>query len=262
MMLKKAKIYTILTVLLTAAPFSVPKIYASGLSTNAALELLSQLEMLQQEVQSLRGQLEQQDHELRLMRQSQRDRYIDLDRRISVLMTSSANKQNSEVPSSQLQTTNAPPVVASNASAVNRPTVLLSSPLAPVTLQSPTDESRRAYNAAYNLIRERKFEEAEKALVSFVETFKTDTLTVNGYYWLGEVKLVQNKRDSAVVAFTTVVEQFPGHDKVPDALYKLGTVNDQLSKTEEAKAHLQDVIRRFPDSRAAQLAAGYLNNMK
>ena len=59
-----------------------------------------------------------------------------------------------------------------------------------------------------------------------------------------------------------MIERFPGHNKEPDSLYKLGTVNDQLADTAKAKSYLQDVIRRFPDSKAAQLAAGYLGNIK
>ncbi|WOD07313.1 tetratricopeptide repeat protein [Marinomonas sp. GJ51-6] len=45
-------------------------------------------------------------------------------------------------------------------------------------------------------------------------------------------------------------------------MYKLGTVNDQLGDSAKAKSYLQDVIGRFPESKAAKLASGYLSKIK
>ena len=259
MMLKKVKSYAFASVLLTATPFAFAESPVAGLSSSAAAELLFQLETLQQEVQSLRGQLEEQGHELKLMKQSQRDRYIDLDKRISLMMSSASKATVVASPTVPLAEQ---PASVNRAVPSSSPSVLRSSPLAPVSLEAPSVESKKAYDDAYDLIRQRNFEQAEKALSLFVENFPKDTLTGNGYYWLGEVKLVQNKREEAIVAFTTVIERFPGHNKESDSLYKLGTVSDQLADTAKAKSYLQDVIRRFPDSKAAQLAAGYLSNIK
>ncbi|MBU2415113.1 MAG: tol-pal system protein YbgF, partial [Gammaproteobacteria bacterium] len=106
------------------------------------------------------------------------------------------------------------------------------------------------------------FDEAETAFSEFVKDYPNNSLTGNGYYWLGEVKLVQGKSREAIEAFSTVIQNFPGHNKEQDSLYKLGTVSDQLGDTTKAKSYLQDVIRRFPDSKAAKLAAGYLSKIK
>ena len=93
-------------------------------------------------------------------------------------------------------------------------------------------------------------------------TYPNNSLTGNGYYWLGEVKLVQGKSNEALGAFSTVIQKFPGHIKEQDSLYKLGTVSDQMGDSAKAKTYLQDVIRRFPDSKAAKLASGYLSKIK
>lgn len=260
MIFKDTKIRSLAVVLCFTAPLATAEIQQVGntLSQGAAADLLFQLETLQQEVQSLRGQLEEQGHELKLMKESQRDRYIDLDKRISLLMSS-----NTPPPVSTVVQTQAPlaltPVVATKTEA---PIVALTSPLAPVELQVPTEQSKKAYSDAYNLIRERKFDESELAFSEFVQSYPKNTLTGNGYYWLGEVKLVQGKSQEALSSFTTVIEDFPGHSKEPDALYKLGTVSDQLGDTVKAKSYFQDVITRFPDSKAAKLATGYLSKTK
>lgn len=263
MIFKDLKVRSFAMVLCFTAPFALAEAQQanSGLSPNAAADLLFQLETLQQEVQSLRGQLESQGHELKLMKESQRDRYIDLDKRISLLMSKSASEPKySSVTATKAEqpiANQAPPVATTPSS-----NSLIASPLAPVALTPPTAESQQAYNDAYNLIPQRNFDEAEIALTKFVKDYPNNTLTGNGYYWLGEVKLVQGKSQEAIDAFSTVIKNFPGHSKEQDSLYKLGTVTDQLGDTAKAKSYLQDVIRRFPDSKAAKLAAGYLSKIK
>ncbi|BFM48257.1 tol-pal system protein YbgF [Marinomonas sp. THO17] len=275
---KDIKIRSLAVVLSLAAPLALSESSqsAGGLSPSAAADLLFQLETLQQEVQTLRGMLEQQGHELKLMKQSQRDRYIDLDKRISLLMSASVNKQaaptitpsmpSAVIPVTQTESVPSDVVPAGSqpqSTPVATPTANLpSTPLAPVPLSAPSEQAKEAYANAYNLIREREFAQADVALTQFVMDYPSNTLTGNGYYWLGEVKLVQGKAQEALTAFTTVIQKFPGHGKEKDALYKLGTVNDQLGNSEQAKAYLQDVIKRFPNSKTAKLAAGYLGKIK
>ncbi|SHF20106.1 tol-pal system protein YbgF [Marinomonas polaris] len=262
MISKVVRIRSFAMALCLTAPFALAEsqMASGGLSPNAAADLLFQLETLQQEVQSLRGQLEDQGHELKLMKESQRDRYIDLDKRISLLMSASASEPKySSAPEPRVEQ----PATQASVQKINNSTnSLAASPLAPISLQPPTAQAQQAYNDAYNLIRQRNFDEAETAFSEFVKDYPNNSLTGNGYYWLGEVKLVQGKSREAIEAFSTVIQNFPGHNKEQDSLYKLGTVSDQLGDTTKAKSYLQDVIRRFPDSKAAKLAAGYLSKIK
>ncbi|MBR7888467.1 tol-pal system protein YbgF [Marinomonas sp. A79] len=258
MLVKNIKVRSFAMALYFTAPFALAE-SSAGLTPSAAADLLFQLETLQQEVQSLRGQLEEQGHELKLMKSSQRDRYIDLDKRISLLMTAppASSPQPTAIVGSPVPSE---PVIQETAAVVS--SALPTSPLTPVTLQPPSEMSQKAYNDAYGLIRQRSFDDAEVSLAEFVKTYPNNSLTGNGYYWLGEVKLVQGKAREALTAFTTVIQRFPGHNKEPDSLYKLGTVSDQLGDTVKAKGYLQDVIRRFPDTKAAKLSSAYLSKVK
>jgi len=53
-----------------------------ALDNRGLLDLLQRLESLQAEVQSLRGQIEEQQYTIERLRKSQRDAYVDLDRRM------------------------------------------------------------------------------------------------------------------------------------------------------------------------------------
>ncbi|MCV2402964.1 tol-pal system protein YbgF [Marinomonas sp. C2222] len=274
MAFKNVKLCSLAMVLSLTAPFALSESTNANsrgqISPDAIADLLFQLETLQLEVQSLRGQLEEQGHALKLMKASQRDRYIDLDKRLSFMMTSSVANSNSNSPTvaqTSIVESNQPVSAREQTSPVVQPVstpVVVSSALAPapIVLHSPTDQEKQAYSDAYNLIRERKFDESEVALSNFVEAYPDNTLTGNGYYWLGEVKLVQGKSEEAIKAFQTVLQTFPGHSKEPDVLYKLGTVIDQLGDTVKAKSYLQDVIKRFPDTSSASKAGAYLSKIK
>ncbi|GAB3475073.1 tol-pal system protein YbgF [Marinomonas epiphytica] len=273
MLIHKMRLRSIAMALTFSAPFAMADTLpqpSSALSPNAAAELLFQLETLQQEVQSLRGQLEEQQHELSKIKQQQRDRYIDLDKRISLVMAEQAKAS---------QASSQPVVTAPSNSQVNgpafanptpvttapapTPVVSTNTPLvAPIKLAPNTPEAQQAYTSAYSLIRDKKYEEAHDAFSQFIVDYPNIKLTGNGYYWLGELNLVLARPDAAIADFSSVIKKFPGHDKEADALYKLGIVSHQQGQDSQAKTYLQDVIQRYPNAKSAKLATNYLSTIK
>lgn len=260
---------SLVLVLPLAAPVALAEDGAgSVLPAGAASDLLYQLETLQVEVQTLRGIIERQQHELDKMRDSQRDRYIDLDKRISLVMS-----QMSEVVSNQNVRFAAPndaylnsgtSTVGLSGGAVNStiPSDNASNPTGPIDIEPTTPEIQAAYKASYDLIRSKEYEKAAESFTQFISIYPNTDLTGNSYYWLGQLKLVLGDPKDALAKFDTVVNRFPGHNKEADAIYKLGLVNDQLNNKIAAKRHLIDVIERFPVSDAAKLAKKYLSSMK
>lgn len=252
----RVKISSLALVLTLSAPIAMANT-ANGVSANVAADLLYQLEMLQQEVSKLRGQVEQQSYELNKLRSLSKDRYIDLDKRIAKLSALASAPAPQAVVSSSASGQVAAPEVAP---ATNSSVQTLAT--APVKLDEPSEEAKAAYNSAYALVRERNFEGAQSALRAFVKKYPNNTLTGNAHYWLGELALVLGNQGEALVQFKIVQDSFSGHAKVPDAIYKLGIVNDQLGNQTLAQDNLKLVIANFPDSNAATLATNYLNNMK
>lgn len=261
MIVKAMRVRSFAMALCFTAPFALADtlpVSAGGLSPNAAADLLFQLETLQQEVQHLRGKLEEQEYELNKMKQQQRDRYIDLDKRISLVMANASKN-----PQPAVQST--PAVAATPATSqptVNATPTNVTPLIAPIKLEPTSAEAKTAYSSAYGLIRQKQYEAAHAAFIQFVADYPNNALTGNGYYWLGELKLVLGDQQGSLNDFKTVVQKFSGHSKEADAIYKLGIVNDQLGSTADAKQYLQDVIRRFPNTNSAKLATKYLAGLK
>ncbi len=207
-------------------------------SASSSASLLYQLELLQQEVQELRGIVEQQQYQITQMREEQRDRYLDLDRRLS-LLNQSAEPEPASVGSGAAQ-----PGISADLSG------------------SSVKDEKSAYQAAFELIRNKRYDDAIGALSRFVADFPNGAYTGNAYYWLGEVQVVKADYQSALQAFGALLGKFPQHRKVPDAKYKLGKVYRELGDTSKSEQLLKEVVDKYAGTTAAKLAEAELRNAR
>jgi tol-pal system protein YbgF len=207
-------------------------------NNQASAELFYMLQQLQGDVRRLQGEVEEQRHLVDRLEQQGRDRYIDLDQRILKLTAAQQQAQ-------------------AAGSAAPAP--------APASVQAkdyrqPSAEESKAYNGIVDLIRnQKKYDQAITQIYEFLDTYPEGDLTVNAYYWLGEVYLVKPQLEQAKQAFSIVATRFADHRKAPDSTYKLGVTLDRLGEKEEAGRRMQTVVKNYPDSSAAKLAQSYLD---
>jgi tol-pal system protein YbgF len=197
-----------------------------------------QLQQLQQEVQQLRGLLEEQQNEIQRLKQEGLERYQELDRRMAGGTAGAAAGQN-------------PVGTPINAGVAPVPPV--PNPSVPAEPADPAKE-KLYYDAAFDLIKARDFAKASQAFSGFLRKYPNSQYAGNAQYWLGEVNLAQGDLPAAAQAFALVSKSYPSHPKVPDSLYKLGDVELRQGNTAQAKTILQQVVSQFPGSSAAQLA--------
>lgn len=230
---------------------------------SAQSELVIMVQQLQAEVRDLRGQVEDQQHQLKQLEQDQRTRYRDIDRRLSALIGAvaastppvpavSAGVSSAVSPETQAGT-GGDQAPASTDTAVKSGGAEVG---AEVNIPASEDEVK-AYQDAFALVRGRKFDEARQAFEAFIKQFSHSDRVANAYYWIGEVDLAQQQPAAARDAFNRVVTDFPKHIKVPDALYKLGVAYDQLGDAAASKKAFDRVIKEYPQSSAAGLARNY-----
>ncbi|MCW8886406.1 MAG: tetratricopeptide repeat protein [Motiliproteus sp.] len=214
-------------------------------------EMLMMVDQLQEEVRYLRGQLEEMSHQLKKMRTNQRDRYRDLDRRIT-----SINRQMAETPPSSSLVPLTPAVTEPAPSAT--PTTASASPEAAVT--PPAISDRQAYKEAFELVRQRSFDEALSAFDNFVQVYPNSILVANVLYWTGEIhsKKQQPDHTQAQQAYTQLVERFPDHQRTPDAYYKRGLIYHKEGDIPQAKAMMNKVIATSSKKTLTDLASQFL----
>lgn len=219
---------------------------SQSLAEQAGSALFEQVNVLQQEVLQLRGLLEEQTNATRRLSLENRDRYLDLDRRISMLLQPDVTKKAQSVPSAVRETDTLPEEGAEVVATGDE--------------VSDVATDKTVYQNAYRLIRSRKFDEAIVALHDYISRFPTSDYTDNAQYWLGEVYFAQGKFKQSRDAFKYMLKNYPTSGKSPDAMYKLGRVFDQLNDKEQSEKYLNALIREYPKSSAAKLADTYLRS--
>ncbi len=227
-------------------------------SGNASL-LLDKVQGLQQEIQELRGQLEIQAHDLKLLQQQQVTFYKDLDARLRhEPLKASQNETSTDLslsappPAESLSpNTGATQIKPIAGPGINTPTA---------TRNNPADE-QISYLAAYELVKNKRFDAALVAMQTFVTQYPQGGYTANAQYWLGELYMVKKNYPEAMQHFNTVLKQFPSSSKTAASTLKIGYALAASGKKQEAIQQLQQVIKNYPDTQTAKLAKTKLESL-
>jgi tol-pal system protein YbgF len=201
------------------------------LTNQSLLDLSQRIEATQTELRTLRGQVEELQHNVGRTQEQQRELYGDLDRRLTSLEGGKVGNT-------------AAPTAGANG------------------LPVPEGDDRANYQAAFDLLKDGKYPEAVSGFTQFLSTFPTSALADNAQYWLGEARYVTKDYQAALRDFRTVVEKYPESRKIPDALLKIGYCAYELKSAPEARSALNQVVQRFPDTTAARLASQRLVKME
>ena len=227
------------------------------------VELLDKVQGMQQDIQELRGQLEMQSHELKLLKDQQLSYYKDLDARLNQAPKTTASAQlalNQPPAQPQLQINPSNPSGAATATAPSQINNQVVTAPIPSSHGNPADE-QLSYMAAYELVKNKQFDKATSAMQAFVTQYPNGGYTANAQYWLGELYMVQKSYPEAVQHFEIVLNQYPTSSKAAASLLKVGYALAASGKGSEAKQKLNQVIKNYPDSPTAQLAAAKLKTL-
>ncbi|WP_096487610.1 tol-pal system protein YbgF [Methylorubrum populi] len=111
-------------------------------------------------------------------------------------------------------------------------------------------DAQADFEAAYSLIRERQYEQAEMSLRQFIQSHPRDRLVPKATYWLGESYLQRNRSREAAEQFLKVSTDYANSPVAPEAMLKLGASLHALGAKAQACATLAEVERKFPGAGA------------
>ena len=253
----------VLAVILSA-PVSAQE---SDLSTTA--NLVIQVQELQDEVRTLRGQLEEQTRELENLKRRQRDQYLDLDQRLSDMRNSQPVASTGQP---RISTASQGPTVSpavEDAPEVRAPmesqseVTPIGQPQAQIkTAAATAAEEKAAYDQAFQALKELRYADAAEDFQSFLDGYPNSEYADNAQYWLGESYYVTRNYDIALKAFQDLMDRYPESPKVADALLKVGYTHYELEQWDSARAALTQVQESYPDTTLARLAESRLRSMR
>ena len=115
--------------------------------------------------------------------------------------------------------------------------------------------AREQYRSALHLVREQRWEEAERALGEFLARFPGDALAAGATYWRGEVYYAQRRYHEALQEFQAVLSRFGSSARAADSLLKLALCHRRLGDQDAAQRYFRQVIEQYPTSDAARIAS-------
>jgi len=233
---------------------TVPVTQSSAVSTHSS-DQYYQLQILQDEVRTLRGLLEEVNYQLQQIKQQQMDDYLDVDRRLIALTASTAEPSAGVVAAdsnSEMLRDNSQSTLIGDISAAQTTDQTLLVVVDAATMKADYDL------ASSLLLKNRDLDGAIIAFQNHIDNYPSSPYVANAYYWLGEIYDLRGETELALQSFRLVVDMYPDHSKAMDARFKLGKVYHVLGQRELAKELLEAAAQS--NGGAAAKARAYLED--
>ncbi|MDR2871881.1 MAG: tol-pal system protein YbgF [Xanthomonadaceae bacterium] len=232
----------------------VARLEQQAADNQANIELLNQLEQLRSEVQSLRATVEQLQYENTQIKQTSKDRYLDLDGRLGRLESGGSTASAGAV--------SAPPANASPASSSVPSTEVSPRIYGDGSGLASANDERGSYDIAFNALKAGQYADAAELFQGFLKLYPNGVYAPNALYWLGESYYVTENYNLAEQQFRALVAQYPTHDKAPGAWLKIGLSQFGKGRVGDAERTLNQVVEKYPNTDVARIASDRLRSIR
>lgn len=195
-----------------------------GALRGSLLDLNNQLETLRRELATLRGSNEQLTRDVAELQKGQKDIAGALDTRLRALEPARVTLDGREF--------------------------------------EATPEERHAYEQALATLRTGDFEKSAAELTNFQRKYPKSGYTDSVRFWLGNA--LYGKRDyrEAVAAFRAFVSGAPTHPRAPEAMLAMANSQAEMKDPRSARRTIEDLLKAYPASEAAQAGKERLASLK
>lgn len=123
-------------------------------------------------------------------------------------------------------------------------------------------EERSQYDAAIGLVRRGDFAEAVAALNAFLKRYTASGYTDSVRFWLGNAQYGKRDYKDAIATFKAFIAGNPDHLRAAEALLALANCQIELKDNKSARRSLEDLIKAYPGTEAAQAGKERLAALK
>ncbi len=190
-------------------------------------DLLNQIEILNHDVEQLKGELELVNHQLETIQQREKELYVDTDERIRKL------EEALEAQALQAEEASAAALVVD-----------------PIDITS--------FKEANALLKQEQYKDAYSAFDAFLKQYPESTKTDEAMYGLGYAQFSLKNYKSAIATQQKLLKQFPDTAKAPEAMMNIGNSQIQLGRVKSAKKTFKALIKQYPDNSLVPTAEGRL----
>lgn len=127
-----------------------------------------------------------------------------------------------------------------------------------VTLDGKTfladPEEKRLFEEALAKLRQADFAGGSAGLKEFLRKYPATGYKESVLYWLGNASYGLRDYKESISQFKSLLTLSPQHMRAPEAMLSISNCHSELKETKAARRALDDLIKNYPDSEAAQAA--------
>ncbi|WP_454666414.1 YbgF trimerization domain-containing protein [Acinetobacter calcoaceticus] len=234
---------------------------------NLNWELMQKNQQLENDVRTLRGQLEEQSNDIEQLKKDLSNRYTDLDQRLELLnqkvdpeSAPSDNPANSDTPAPANTEASTVDNKVVNATPTSNPST--TPPPQPEASQPPSQNQsnsveleKAAYTVALDAYKQGGAKKAIAPMQNFIKNHPNSVYTGNAYFWLAEFNLATDpvNYNEAKKNYNVVATRYPNSSKAPRALYQLYSIAKDVDKnTASANQYKTKILSQYPKSEEAK----------
>lgn len=213
------------------------------------IESQQRINDLQSELDTLRGQLEENTYQLNQIIERQRMILQQLGGGTPISSSSSSPSANSDDNLGSANTSSNNNTITTDNQTDPYSESQSSSQSSTPNLSSWTTSGndKNDYNFIMQFVNDGKQRnETITAFQKFLKTYPKSSYRANANYWLGQLFYKQGKKDDASFYYATVVKDFSSSPKAADSLYKIGLIFLEKGDKTKAKAVFQQVTSKYP----------------
>ena len=118
------------------------------------------------------------------------------------------------------------------------------------------------FEAALGVFRGGQFAQAQTAFAEFVKRYPQSGYNASALFWLGNAQYATRNYNEAIANFRSMLSLAPDHAKAPEAVLSIANCQIELKDTRAARRTLEDLVKAYPQSEAAQAGRERLSRLR
>jgi tol-pal system protein YbgF len=121
---------------------------------------------------------------------------------------------------------------------------------------------KREYEAALAVFRTGDFAGAQNVFLAFLRRYPTSGYASSTLFWLGNAQYATKDYKESIVNFRKLLSIAPQHTRAPEAMLAISNCLVELKDIKGAKKAMEDLVKQYPSSEAAQTAKDRLARLR
>jgi tol-pal system protein YbgF len=123
-------------------------------------------------------------------------------------------------------------------------------------------DEKRTYDDALAAVRRSEFDKAANGLSTLLKRWPATGYRESALFWLGNAQYGLRSYQPAIASFRQLVSSAPDSPRAPEALLAIANCQAELKDTKSARRTIEELLRTYPKSEAAQAGRERLVSLK